>query len=75
MGRELLRRFIDDAHRLGAEQIFLEVRVSNIAAIALYASEGFATVGRRDGYYPALAEGAVGEDALVMRRPVVLPAA
>jgi ribosomal-protein-alanine N-acetyltransferase len=75
LGRELLRRFIDDAHRLGAEQIFLEVRVSNIAAIALYASEGFAIVGRRDGYYPALAEGAAGEDALVMRRPVVLPAA
>ena len=31
LGRELLRRFIDDAHRLGAEQVFLEVRVSNVA--------------------------------------------
>ncbi len=28
--------------RLGAEQIFLEVRPSNVAAIALYESEGFA---------------------------------
>lgn len=74
LGRELLRRFIDDAHRLGAEQVFLEVRVSNVAAIALYASEGFASVGRRDGYYPPLREGSAAEDALVMRRPVVLPA-
>ena len=74
LGRELLLRFIDDARRLGAEQIFLEVRVSNAPAIALYAAEGFAPVGRREAYYPGLAEGAIGEDALVMRRPVVMPA-
>jgi len=72
LGRALLRRFIDDARRLGAEQIFLEVRVSNAAAIALYAAEGFAPVGRRECYYPALVDGAIREDALVMRRPVVL---
>jgi ribosomal-protein-alanine N-acetyltransferase len=70
LGRALLRRFVDDARRLGAEQIFLEVRVSNVAAIALYESEGFAAVGRRESYYPALVEGALSEDALVMRRPV-----
>jgi [ribosomal protein S18]-alanine N-acetyltransferase len=75
LGRLLLRRFVDDARRLGAEQIFLEVRVSNVAAIALYASEGFRPVGRRDSYYPAMNEGAVREDAVVMRRPVVLPRA
>jgi ribosomal-protein-alanine N-acetyltransferase len=73
LGRELLRRFVDDARRLGADQIFLEVRVSNAAAIALYAAEGFAPVGRRDGYYPALADGQTREDALVMRRPVTMP--
>ena len=72
LGRELLRRFIDDARRLGAEQIFLEVRVSNVAAIALYAAEGFKPVGRRECYYPALAEGMAREDALVMRRPVLV---
>jgi ribosomal-protein-alanine N-acetyltransferase len=75
LGRLLLRRFIDDARRLGAEQIFLEVRVSNVAAVALYAAEGFRPVGRRESYYPAMSEGAVREDALVMRRPVVLPRA
>ena len=42
LGRALLRRFIDDARRLGAEQLFLEVRSSNIAAIGLYETEGFA---------------------------------
>jgi ribosomal-protein-alanine N-acetyltransferase len=51
------------------------VRVSNGPAIALYAGEGFAPVGRREGYYPALTELAIREDALVMRRPVVMPPA
>ncbi len=69
LGRALLRRFIDDARRLGAEQVFLEVRVSNAAAIALYESEGFVPVGRREGYYPPLGDG-FREDALVMRRSV-----
>jgi len=75
LGRELLRRFVDDARRLGAEQIFLEVRVSNAAAIALYAGEGFVPVGRRECYYPPLGEGAIREDALVMRRAVVMHSA
>lgn len=68
LGRALLRRFVDDARRLGAEQVFLEVRASNAAAIALYASEGFAPVARRESYYPPPKEGGPKEDALVMRR-------
>jgi ribosomal-protein-alanine acetyltransferase len=67
IGAALLDQFVDDAQRLGAEQIFLEVRVSNTAAIALYERAGFVPVGRRDGYYPG---GDVKEDALVMRRAV-----
>lgn len=67
IGRALLRRFLADARARGAEQCFLEVRVSNEAAIALYAEEGFMTVGRRANYYPAPGPGA-REDALVMRR-------
>src|SRR4029077_3902624 len=70
LGRTLLCRFLDDARRLGAEQVFLEVRVSNAAAIGLYESEGFAAVGRRESYYPPRADGTFREDALVMRRPV-----
>jgi len=67
LGRALLLQFIDDARRLGAEQLFLEVRVSNIAAIALYEQAGFAAVARRVEYYPPAARGAIREDALVMR--------
>lgn len=66
-GRRLLRRFIDDARRLGAEQVFLEVRVSNAAAIALYQSESFAAVARRKAYYPPSPVDGFREDALVMR--------
>ena len=68
LGSELLAQFLDDARRLGAEQVFLEVRESNAPAIALYARAGFESVARRESYYPAASDGAPREDALVMRR-------
>ena len=68
LARALLRRFLDDALRLGAEQCFLEVRLSNAAAIALYRAEGFVPVARRAGYYPAADGAGAREDALVLRR-------
>ena len=67
LGRALVHQFIDDARRLGAEQCFLEVRVSNAAAIALYEGAGFTRIARRAAYYPAIRAGAMREDALVMR--------
>jgi ribosomal-protein-alanine N-acetyltransferase len=72
LGRALLDRFMRDAAQRGAEQVFLEVRVGNAAAIGLYRAAGFDAVGRRTAYYPADAQG-VHEDALVMRR-ALLPA-
>ncbi len=66
LGRTLLRRFLEAAKTRGAAQCFLEVRVSNLPAIGLYAAESFASVARRISYYPA-SEGA-REDALVMRK-------
>ena len=66
LGGALLERFCDDAVRCGAEQVFLEVRVSNAGAIALYESAGFVRVARRAAYYPATAT-RPAEDALVMR--------
>src|SRR5512143_569777 len=68
LGRELLDLFTADAQRFGAEQMFLEVRVSNTPAIALYEVAGFARVGRRTAYYPDRDPQAPREDALVMRR-------
>ena len=45
-----------------ASTAMLEVRASNMAAVALYEQLGFQHVGRRKGYY------ADGEDALLMNR-------
>lgn len=66
LGRSLLRRFLADAKARGATQCFLEVRESNVPAVALYGREGFVPVARRLGYYPAA--NATREDALVMRK-------
>lgn len=66
LGAALLARFVDDARRCGAEQMFLEVRAGNAAAIALYETAGFERIARRDAYYPATAT-LPAEDALVMR--------
>ena len=52
LGRALLLQFMDVARQLAAEQIFLEVRVGNLGAIALYASVGFTGIARRVEYYP-----------------------
>ena len=71
LGRELVHRFLHEAARQGAEQVFLEVRSSNTAAIGLYEAEGFVSVARRAGYYPASTVDGPREDALVMRRSVV----
>jgi [ribosomal protein S18]-alanine N-acetyltransferase len=68
IGRELLQRFLTDAVALGAVQCFLEVRVSNVAAIGLYSAEGFVAVARRAGYYPGARPGDAREDALILRR-------
>ena len=67
LGRALLRQLLEIAVRAGADQCFLEVRVSNAPALALYASEGFVPVARRDDYYPPTAT-TPREDALVLRR-------
>jgi [ribosomal protein S18]-alanine N-acetyltransferase len=61
LGRRLLRGLLERADAIGAAT-FLEVRTDNVAALALYASEGFEVVGTRRRYY------ASGADAHTMRR-------
>ena len=46
--------------------LWLEVRVSNARARAVYESHGFRHVGTRRNYYPASAASPKGEDAIVM---------
>ncbi len=65
LGRKLLRRLLYLARARGADTAFLEVRESNRAARALYASEDFCEVGIRRGYYPATKG---REDAVVLAR-------
>jgi [ribosomal protein S18]-alanine N-acetyltransferase len=62
LGRALLDALVDEALRRGCTQLFLEVRVDNASAIALYERAGFTREARRTDYYGA------GLDALVMRR-------
>lgn len=52
IGRKMMENLIEVA-RGRAETIFLEVRPSNTAAIALYEDMGFNEIGIRKGYYPA----------------------
>lgn len=52
-GRRMLNALILKAHALEVEQVFLEVRPSNKAALNLYRSAGFAEIGVRPAYYQA----------------------
>ena len=61
-GKRLLSELIESAKQKGAERMFLEVRVSNVAALGLYEGAGFERFGVRKKYYPD------GEDAFVMKK-------
>jgi len=50
-GSILLESLLESARGLGLVSIFLEVRESNVVAIALYHSRGFRDVGVRRQYY------------------------
>ncbi|HEY9211043.1 MAG TPA: ribosomal protein S18-alanine N-acetyltransferase [Methylotenera sp.] len=53
LGRLLLEHMIAIAKKHAAANMFLEVRPSNISAIALYENMGFNEMAVRRGYYPA----------------------
>ena len=57
----------------GARQLWLEVRESNVRARRVYQRFGFASIGLREGYYPALH--GRREDAVVMGMPTAATAA
>jgi ribosomal-protein-alanine acetyltransferase len=62
VARAMLDAALRDETAGGVRSALLEVRASNLAARAFYASTGFVAVGRRSRYY------ADGEDALLMTR-------
>lgn len=63
IGGLLLDAALSEVEARGAQTVFLEVRVSNAAARALYGSRGFVEISQRKNYYRTPVE-----DALVMRR-------
>lgn len=56
------------ARALGCTSLWLEVRESNAAAIALYERVGFSARGRRAIYYPPIPPATVRETAVLMAR-------
>jgi [ribosomal protein S18]-alanine N-acetyltransferase len=58
-GQALLSAILEQFHRRGVNKVFLEVRESNEAGIAFYEKMGFASMGRRPGYYREPEEAAV----------------
>lgn len=63
VGRAMLLEMLDMACGKNMIRVFLEVRASNTAALALYRSAGFVEFGLRKGYYR---NAAGGEDAITM---------
>ena len=69
IGRALLSAALTTMVQRGAHAAWLEVRLSNEAARAMYASAGFVAAGLRKGYYRRPVE-----DAVVLRRDLRIPA-
>ncbi|WP_312951655.1 ribosomal protein S18-alanine N-acetyltransferase [Superficieibacter sp.] len=67
LGRALLEHLIDELEKRGVLTLWLEVRASNAAAIALYERLGFNEATIRRNYYPT-ADGR--EDAIIMALPI-----
>ena len=72
LGRKMLEEMLGLAQRRNLVRVFLEVRQSNVAALALYRSAGFSETGLRRAYY----RNALGcEDAVTMALELSLPVA
>jgi ribosomal-protein-alanine N-acetyltransferase len=59
IAQALVAEGLERLEREGVQVCFLEVRVDNVSAVALYERLGFARIGRRRGYYRD------GTDALI----------
>jgi tRNA threonylcarbamoyladenosine biosynthesis protein TsaB len=64
-GRAMLAFVETQARQADMERMLLEVRPSNLPALAFYAHAGYTEIGRRRGYYPAIGG---REDAIVMTK-------
>ena len=53
LGIRMMHHLIEQAKKLKADSVYLEVRISNQGAYRLYKNLGFKVVGKRKDYYPA----------------------
>ncbi|MFT7111328.1 MAG: ribosomal-protein-alanine N-acetyltransferase [Psychrobacter glaciei] len=67
LANKLLTHLLEYAANIDNHEMFLEVRVSNAAAIHLYDKIGFNEIGRRKNYYPTVGG---KEDAILMAAPL-----
>nr|WP_232846067.1 ribosomal protein S18-alanine N-acetyltransferase [Enterococcus innesii] len=65
LAKELLKRMETIVEQTDGRRIYLEVRVSNLQAQALYLRMGYTVIGRRKKYYSH-----PEEDALIMEKKV-----
>ena len=70
LGQKMLQHLLNIAKMNGAEEVFLEVRPSNEAALELYKKFNFVEIGIRKGYYAAGDGSSEAEDALTMALPL-----
>lgn len=69
-GQKLLEHVLQHAKQQGIGVAYLEVRLSNSKAIALYKKLNFQLIGERKGYYPTVSG---NEDALIFAKSLVSP--
>ena len=67
-GEQLLDAILAQSRASNVREIFLEVRPSNVTALALYRKKGFHSVARRPAYYQA-SDGR--EDAAVLAKKLI----
>jgi [ribosomal protein S18]-alanine N-acetyltransferase len=67
-GRRLVQQAALHAESLGADTLFLEVGIDNLAALTLYDGLGFKAMGRRKAYYG-------DQDAHILKVALPLPKA
>lgn len=68
LGNQLLEHVLTQAKQSENHEMYLEVRASNIAALALYEKHDFNEIGRRTDYYPMKGG---REDAILMARSLL----
>jgi ribosomal-protein-alanine N-acetyltransferase len=72
LGKRIMQAIEGVSAQQNIPRILLEVRPSNVQALALYRSLGYEQIGVRKNYYPGNPNTGLREDALVMAKSIKL---